>query len=294
MGTPDPLATIPESKDNKEHNHLLPNLIDVHCHIQDTPTTLSHPFRLQKLMIMGTQPSDWPLVEQIHQSQPDRFVPCFGLHPWFATRQDDLEKVFTDLESYLQRNPTAILGECGLDKVATHPTTGELYDFSVQNEVFTRQMRLACKLNRPVSVHMVHAQGPLMDWVRIHCLGLVKGKKNVWDREKINANLPKRIMLHSYTGSPDIIRNLISLPKHYGERFYFSFSKFVNARTNRFRDVVAAVPDNRLLVESDMHSLDLVETDMLEIVKVVADIKGWSLEETAERTTQNALEFLSG
>jgi Tat protein secretion system quality control protein TatD with DNase activity len=58
-------------------------LTDVHCHIIETPTVLSHPDKINacetgRLIVMGTQLSDWSKVEEIYRLYPDRIIPCFG------------------------------------------------------------------------------------------------------------------------------------------------------------------------------------------------------------------------
>ena len=46
--------------------------------------------------------------------------------------------------------------------------------------------------------------------------------------------------------------------KKYGDRFYFGFSSFANMRANCHKTaaVIAAVPDDRLLLESDLEDPD--------------------------------------
>lgn len=58
-------------------------------------------------------------------------------------------------------------------------------------------------------------------------------------------------MLHSYGGSVEEIPRFCKLP-NIGTRFYFSFSHAINHRTpEKLRARVAAVPADRLLLESD-------------------------------------------
>lgn len=58
-------------------------------------------------------------------------------------------------------------------------------------------------------------------------------------------------MLHSYGGSVEEIPRFCKL-RGIGPRFYFSFSHAINHRTpDKLRARVAAVPDDRLLLESD-------------------------------------------
>jgi len=62
---------------------------------------------------------------------------------------------------------------------------------------------------------------------------------------------PTAVMLHSYSGSPEEVMRFCRLPA-IGPRFYFSFSSAINARTpDKLVARIRAVPDDRLLVESD-------------------------------------------
>ncbi|KAF9156775.1 Aminopeptidase 2 mitochondrial [Actinomortierella ambigua] len=107
--------------------------------------------------------------------------------------------------------------------------------------------------------------------------------------------LPPRLCMHSYGGSVDMIKAFLKLSPR--PQMYFSFSMAINGRLNaqKFRDLVLAVPDDRLLVESDYHRPDgVVDATLVEMVRRVAGIKGWSLEETVERTARNWHVFVYG
>ena len=52
--------------------------------------------------------------------------------------------------------------------------------------------------------------------------------------------------------------------------------------------MVAALPEERLLLESDQHTDDAMAVSILGAAVVVGDSRGWSLERTAEVTTRNA------
>jgi TatD DNase family protein len=62
---------------------------------------------------------------------------------------------------------------------------------------------------------------------------------------------PPKVMLHSYSGSVEEIPKFCKL-RGIGDRFYFSFSHAINAQTpEKLAARIAAVPDDRLLIESD-------------------------------------------
>ncbi len=71
-------------------------------------------------------------MEELHQACPDRIIPAFGVHPYFAHQVSP--HWFDDLRKILIANPKAIVGEIGLDKVARTPETGKC-EFDSQIEV---------------------------------------------------------------------------------------------------------------------------------------------------------------
>lgn len=99
------------------------------------------------------------------------------------------------------------------------------------------QVALAAEFRRPVSVHCVKGYGHLLDFFA----SLAQNPDSC----------PPRVMLHSYGGSVEEVPRFCRLPG-IGPRFYFSFSHAINHRTpEKLRARVAAVPDDRLLLESD-------------------------------------------
>ncbi|KAJ3072628.1 hypothetical protein HDU98_003206 [Podochytrium sp. JEL0797] len=306
--SPPPLPPIPYLPPEAwSHIH------DVHCHVIETPSTLASLPTLQtsKLWLMGTKPSDWPLIEQCGSavSMATRVVQAFGIHPWFAHQTIDSGESLAALRILLDRHPASFVGEIGLDGVATHPGTAMKYDMTQQLDSFRSQWALAAELKRPVSVHAVGCFGKLEEFFA-ECLRDVPKDVSRKQREKLKkaglvveeedehpslAKWPPAIMLHSYSGSVESIRNISRYPTAVASRFYFSFSHFVNSRTpfERMREKIRAVPDDRILVESDLHNVERVDEAVALAVELVARAKGWSLEETAVRTGANAMRFLS-
>lgn len=99
------------------------------------------------------------------------------------------------------------------------------------------QVALAAEFQRPVSVHCVKGYGHLLDFFA--------------SLSATPEACPPKVMLHSYGGSVEEIPRFCKLGG-IGSRFYFSFSHAINHRTpQKLRARVAAVPDDRLLLESD-------------------------------------------
>ena len=84
-------------------------------------------------------------------------------------------------------------------------------------------------------------------------------------------------------------------------RVYFGFSHTVNVAMGGMpgtkgriilEAAIKAVPDDRVLIESDVMDDQDVTLASLHALQLVADCKGWSVRQTAEVTAKNALAFL--
>ena|SRR3990167_915409 len=261
---------------------------------------------------------------QAHELSPDNTVIGFGVHPWFtytlaANGDDDPSKDedekqqlwYTTLRNHLINYPQAFVGEIGLDKIAK--SQGGSFSLSAipvltffigkggkgtkeelwigQSRLFRIQMKLARELGRPASVHCVGAQGQMFDLFR------------EWSKQDV---LPRRICLHSYGnthlvftflftkdqppgGSVDMVKCFTS--KAIKATVYFGFSYFVNLRSPKTKDVIKAIPPDRILLESDLAGVDGLVEGLETMYNVVAEIRGWTLQETAELVYANSCAF---
>ncbi len=241
-------------------------LFDAHCHVVSA-AELRASVLVSRMALMSSNEQDWGVVRELARLDRQRVVAGVGVHPWFAhaAREGWLER----MERVLQEDREAFVGEIGLDKVATTPDTGRT-EWEAQVHVFEAQMRLAARMGRAVSVHCVQAHGAMMETVR---------------RLAAEQALPPRVCMHSWGGSSEMATAYCKL-KDVGDRFFFSFSATINGRRPKTVSVVAAVPPDRLLVESD-HERDIDE-HVGRAVALVAHAMGWSEEETAQRTAANA------
>eukprot|EP00271_Cylindrocystis_brebissonii_P017150 TRINITY_DN4333_c0_g1_i1.p1 TRINITY_DN4333_c0_g1~~TRINITY_DN4333_c0_g1_i1.p1 ORF type:complete len:269 (+),score=22.86 TRINITY_DN4333_c0_g1_i1:187-993(+) len=258
----------------------LSRLTCVHNHINNTPEALSSLDTLKtgKLWLMGTERSDWSEVDEIHLRYPQRVLPCFGVHPWAASSSlsNDVEQLWETLEALLTKHPISLVGEIGIDGHAYDLKSRLKYPMDAQIEIFTKQLQIASRLKRPVSVHVVRSHGKFVDILR----------------SLPESSLPPTFMMHSWTGSPEVAQVLLKM-KDVGGRFYFSMSSLVSARSPKFADRLKVIPDDRILLESDVHSLLEVDGAMESILNTVAEVKGWTLDEAVARIEQNTDDFWS-
>jgi Tat protein secretion system quality control protein TatD with DNase activity len=170
-------------------------------------------------------------------------------------------------------------------------------------------LKLAGDLGRAVSVHGVQVHGLLYDTLTECWKGHeVKGRRSR-DKEKKDRNktaeseeeslkpYPPRICLHSFSGKADAVKQYLkpSIPA----KIFFSFSKANNLGTDTGRekthDAVKAVPDNRILVESDLHTAgERMDNELEEMYRAICDFKGWGLEQGVAQMADNYKEFVFG
>lgn len=187
-----------------------------------------------------------------------------------------------------------------------------------QRKVLLAQLRLAGEMQRAVSCHGVQAHGIVHDTIAETWKGHErktssrKEKKRAEAVKKANAEpedaesesedvgpkpYPPRICLHSFSGPADTVKlyTAASVPCE----VFFSFSTSINYWTEdgkgKVEAAVRAVPDDRLLVESDLHTAgDRMDQYLEEIVRKLCEVKGWDLEAGTKQLAANWLRFVTG
>ncbi|MES2475333.1 MAG: TatD family hydrolase [Verrucomicrobiota bacterium] len=199
--------------------------IDSHNHLQDsrlgeTEAIVAAMKRvgITRCVVNATREADWQAVEELAQAHPGFVSPAFGIHPWHAaTATDGWQE---RLSMLLEKHPHASIGECGLDRWVSEPS------LEMQKTVFLDQLQLAQTLDRPVTIHSLKAWDALFE-----CLDEVT---------------PRRFLLHSFGGSIEIARRLVSLGA------FFSFSGyFLQPRKAAVVEVFKQLPPDRILLETD-------------------------------------------
>ncbi len=201
-------------------------LYDAHNHLQDSRFTAPEKIMaatdgvgVVRMVVNGACEEDWPLVRQLAEKFP-QVLPSFGYHPWYL--HERTAEWHKRLVAFLDSTPSAVIGEIGLDRWKPDlPYVG-------QEEAFVWQLQLAAERNIAASIHCLQA------WGRMHEL-------------LCDTPSPARgFLLHSYGGSREMVAPLAKLGA------YFSFpGYFMHERKARQRAAFAAVPLDRLLIETD-------------------------------------------
>ena len=188
-----------------------------------------------------------------------------------------------------------------------------------QRRILKAQLNLAGELSRPVSVHGVAAHGILFETLQETWRGYEKkavskrarktSYRDVEAHPKKDENhakheildplatrpFPPRICLHSYSGPPGPLRQYLrsSIPA----TVFFSFSEVINfsSMSSKAAEVIKEIPDDRLLIESDLHCAGERMDDLLErIARSLCQIKQWPLEKGIRQLACNWVQFVFG
>jgi Tat protein secretion system quality control protein TatD with DNase activity len=191
-----------------------------------------------------------------------------------------------------------------------------------QKAILRKQLQLAAEMNRAVSVHGVQAHGLVYE--ALHELWKGHEKEVLSKREKkkrgkddatVEAEIdkatkdessagpkpyPPRICLHSYSGSASNFKQYLNpaIPI----RIFASFSTAINLgdaldeeTPAEFEEMVKTVPDEMLLVESDLHTAgDEMDRRLEDIIRRICKIKEWGLEEGVTILGRNWKAFVFG
>jgi TatD DNase family protein len=198
---------------------------DAHNHLQDErfanrSSIVADAARVgvARMVVNGACEDDWSLVLELAKKF-HQVLPSFGYHPWYLHERTPDWK--STLLKFLDATPSAV-GEIGLDRWKPE------LPYDGQEEAFTWQLSVAAERNLPASIHCLQAWGRMHELLRDH------------------PRPARGFLLHSYGGSREMVAPLAKLGA------YFSFpGYFMHERKVRQRGAFAAVPLERLLIETD-------------------------------------------
>jgi TatD DNase family protein len=247
-------------------------LVDSHCHLddeqfaadRDATIERARAAGIERIMAIGTGSGPPDLEAGIRLAGQHTFIfATVGVHPHDAAKAT--AETFARLAE-LSRHPKVLaIGEIGLDY---H------YDFSprdVQRSVFAAQLVLSAKAQKPIVIHTREAWDDTLAIMREH-------------------GLPHGGIMHCFTGGPAEAEQALELGFHLSFGGILTFPKADDVRKS-----AALAPENRLLVETDAPYLAPVPhrgkrnepSFIVETVRRLAELRGWSPEQAADVTTRN-------
>lgn len=236
-------------------------LVDSHAHVNfpelltdiDGVVVRAKEAGVEKIINIGASMEDSAEAVKLAQKY-DTMWATVGIHPENSCAD------WNEFEKLAKSSRVVAIGECGLDNKV---------GLSNQKEVFLRQIKIARKLDLPLVIHIRDAQEDLMKMDLAESRGV----------------------FHCFSGDRKYLDFVLGL-----NNFYISFAgnvTFKNAK--ELQELAKLVPLDKLLVETDCPYLapeplrgSRNEPANVKITAtVLAKIKNVTLEELAQKTTEN-------
>lgn len=250
-------------------------LVDSHSHFDaaefDADRAAAHARAVAAGVVAQIVPAvdaaGWPKLRQTCAGLPGLW-PAYGLHPMYldAHRPEHLPA----LRAWIERERPLAVGECGLDYFV------EGLDAEAQLFYFDGQLRLAREFDLPVIVHARRAVDAVIAAIRR--IGGLRG------------------VVHSFSGSAEQAAQLHRLGFLLGIGGPVTY-----ARANRLRKLVAGMPLEQLLLETDSpdqpgaaHRGQRNEpAHLLEVLDAIATLRKEPRDEIAAATRDNAVRLFN-
>lgn len=252
-----------------------PTFIDTHAHLgmlEHSPIAeildRAKAQGISKMITVATHEESWKVNEEFAAKSPDIYF-TLGLHPHDAEKVPNCEKAMRAFyEASHQKQKCVAIGETGLDFY---------YNFAgkaAQIAQFETQVKLAQDWDLPLVIHCREAFPDLFASLK-------------------KVGVPKKVgVMHCFTGTMEEAKESIKMG------FSISFSGIVTFKNAELlREVAKAIPEDRLLIETDCPFLAPVphrgkknEPSFLpHTAQVIAAARNVSLEQVAKVTTNNAI-----
>ena len=257
--------------------------VDSHCHVdgaefdRDRAEVISRAEEndVKMMLVVGTgEPRSGNFERAVSLAKKhENIFAAVGVHPHDAkTFDEEAENQLINLAKSSKK--VVAWGEIGLDFYYEH----SLRD--VQEEVFRKQIRLAKKMDLPIIIHSREADAETVKILTEEC-----SDKNF-----------RGGVMHCFGGTAETARSLMDIG------FLISFAGNVTfKKAENLRDAARIVPLDKLLIETDCPYLAPVPfrgkrnepSFVVETAKFLAEFYGVELEELANQTTQNFINFFN-
>lgn len=253
-------------------------LFDTHAHLDDEHlaadvagvTERAAAAGVASILAVGTTAASSRNCLTVAQQYPGIWSSA-GIHPNHAAEAQPGD--WDEIERLASEPRVVALGETGLD----------LYwkdtPLAVQQDYFDRHIRLSQAIGKPLVIHQRESAVEILTMLR-----------------EARQRKPLTGVMHSFTGAIDQAREFLALG------LYISFAGMVTfKKSDDLRAVAAAIPADRILVETDAPYLSPEPfrgrrpnepARVVHTAAFVAQVRGVSLAELARQTTANARALL--
>jgi len=203
-------------------------LFDSHCHLddksykRDLKSILDRARRagVARLMSIGINQRTSAMAVSLAQSHNEIYA-SVGVHPHDVKNCD--ESILKELVDLAQNMEVRAWGEIGLDFNRMYSPRKD------QENWFRRQLEIAGSLNLPMIFHERDSDGRFLELLKNNCGKSING------------------VVHCFSGTPEELQHYLDLGLHIGITGILT----MKSRGDRLREMVATIPGNRLLVETD-------------------------------------------
>ena len=204
------------------------HLFDSHCHLdhtsydqdRDAVLTRARAAGVDAMMVVGIDIPRSRKALSLAETHGDIFA-SVGVHPHDAAGCS--ETVLAELRRMAAHPRVKAWGETGLDFNRMYSPR------DVQEKWFRRQIAIACEEQLPLIFHERDSGGRFLGMLREHAADGLRG------------------VVHCFSGSPTEMEAYLGLGLHIGITGIVT----MKARGTDLRGMIAQIPENRLLVETD-------------------------------------------
>jgi TatD DNase family protein len=276
MSAPSPLPPLSQCARGTVRRYASFTLIDTHCHLDaaefgDNQADILHSALaagIGHLVIPSVERANFETVRSLCERLPDCH-PAYGIHPMYtdsATPED-----LAILRDYLQAHHPVACGEIGLDFFINN------HNVAKQEYFFIEQLKLAREFDLPVLLHTRRATDTVLKHLR-----QIRVKGGI---------------AHAFNGSRVQAEEFIKL----GFKLGFG-GAMTHDRATRIRELAATLPMSAIVLETDAPDIPPAfiargapnkPEYLARIAQTLAELRGITIAEVAQSTTENALSALA-
>lgn len=250
---------------------MAPKWVDSHCHmaflkndelLEDFITNQLN-LGVGRLCQGGYDLEDWQRQIKLKKNFPKIIHTAFGIHPWVVNKLEVKElDGFLEKLNYLL--PQAdVFGELGLDEAVKDLC------FEKQMLFFKKQLELNLKYDKPLVLHIVRAHNKALEILRTY---------------------KYRGFIHGFNGTYELAKSYISLG------YLISVGPLVfNGKNSKLRGCIEKLASNEFILETDQPGgsrLEINNQCLLQVARVVANIRSCSVEEVLDSSADNYNQLL--
>ena len=251
--------------------------IDTHAHLdqeefgqdRDAVVVRGRQAGVEAMVCVGISAESSRAAVRLAETRQDVYA-AVGIQPNYCAQaaEGDWQRILA-----MVNHPRVVaLGETGLDRYWDYTP------LEMQQDYFDRHLRLAARHGLPVVIHCREADAEL--------LGMLRAAR---------ARGPLRGVLHAFSGDQPTAAECLELGLYLG---FAGTVTYLNKKFRPLREVAAAVPADRILIETDSpylvpHPLRGKQkrnepANVVQTAASLAELRGVSPEEFAAQTTANA------